>query len=455
MSQSTPPEARFWKRRIARIRRRANFGWWFEILGPALLLFGVITGCAVLYLRSTAWFEPGDAAVRRFAWIAGGAGLAVLLVSWAIARGRFLTTSQAMVRLEARLRLHNALTAASQGLAPWPPVPEQLKNADGWGWNWPRLILPPVFTAFLVVVPFLLPVRPAEGVQARPHEPMAWQEMEKWLDELKDEKVADPEKLDEIAKQIDQLRQNPPEEWFNHSNLEASDSLRESLERSLSELERNTAEAGLTLSALAKFGSQMSPDAADRLSKEFSEALQGLETGSMPLNKEMLSELQKLTPDGLKKLDPQAAKALAQKLSQNREALQRMMAECKNPGTGKEGPLSEEEIMRMLGELPGEGEGEGFGKGGIGRGRGDAPMYHEDEESNLGTKNIEKVGNDDLTRAAPGDVLGVIETKQEIDKTPTGPQGGGSVNSAGKGGGRVWESDLLPSEKAVLNRFYK
>ena len=111
--------------------------------------------------------------------------------------------------------------------------------------------------------------------------------------------------------------------------------------------------------------------------------------------------------------------------------------------------------MKMLGEIPGEGEGMGFGKGGVSRGRGDAPMYHEDEESNLGTKKIEKVGNDDLTRAAPGDVLGVIETNQEIEKTATTLKGGGSVDTAGKGGGRVWESDLLPSEKAVLNRFYK
>jgi hypothetical protein len=457
MSQPTSPEARFWNRRSAAIRRRVNLGWWLEILGPALLFFGVVTGCAVMYLRSTLWFEPGDERIQQFALAAGGLVGLIFLVSWMVARRRFLNQAQAMVRLESRLRLDNALTAASLGLAPWPTVPEQVKlqGADGWLWNWPRLLLPPVFTAILVAVPFLLPVRPAQGVQVRPHEPMAWQEMEKWLDQLKEEKIADPEKVEEVAKQIDALRQNPPEDWFNHSNLEATDSLRESLERSLSELERNTGEAGMTLSAMAKFGNEMSAESADRLSKEFSEALQGLETGSMPLNNEMLSEMLKLGPDGLKKLDPQAAQKLAQKLAQNQEALKRMLSQCKNPGKGKDGPLSEEDIMKMLGEIPGEGEGMGFGKGGVSRGRGDAPMYHEDEESNLGTKKIEKVGNDDLTRAAPGDVLGVIETNQEIEKTATTLKGGGSVDTAGKGGGRVWESDLLPSEKAVLNRFYK
>jgi hypothetical protein len=454
MSKPTHSEERFWKRSIAQIRRRVNLGWWLEILGPVLLFSGVVAGCSVIYLRSIAWFETGDERGRLFAVAAGGGLTLMLLASWLVARRRFLTNAQAMVRLEARLRLDNALTAASMGLGPWPKAPERIQGADGWFWNWPRLLLPPVFTAVLVAVSFLLPVRPAEGVQVRPNEPMAWQEMEKWLDQLKDEKIADPEKLDEVAKQIDQLRQNPPEDWFNHSNLEATDSLRESLERSLSELERNTAEAGMTLSALAKFGSQMSPESTDRLSKEFAEALEGLETGAMPLNKDLTGELRKLSAEDLKKLDPEAAKALAQKLSENREALKRMMAQSSKLGEGKEGPLSEEDIMKMLGEVPGEGQ-PGYGKGGVGRGRGDAPMYHEDQESNLGTKKIERVDNDDLTRAAPGDVLGVIETKQEIEKTATTLRSGGAVDSAGKGGGRVWESELLPSEKAVLNRFYK
>jgi len=452
MSQSPQSDARFWKRSIARTRRRVNLGWWLEIMGPALLFFGVVSACGVLYLRSAAWFEPTDESIRRIRFVAGGVGGLLLVATWLIARRSFLTTDQAMVRLESQLRLDNGLTAASRGLADWPPVPGEFKRADGWSWNWPRLILPPVFTALLVAFPFLLPVRPAQGVQVKPNEPMAWQEMEKWLEDLKEEKVADPEKLEEVAKQIDELRENPPEEWFSHSNLEATDSLRESLERSLSELERNTAEAGLTLSALSKFGSEMSPETADRLAEEFAEALQGLETGSMPMDKEMLAKLQKLSLEDLKKLDPAAAKAMCDKMGKNGEALKRMLAQCKGtkPGEG-EGVLSEEEILRMLGELPGEGPG----KGGIDRGRGDAPMYHEDEESNLATKNLERTTNDDLTRAAPGDVLGVVEAEHQIDKTATTVGSGGAIGSAGKGGGRVWESDLLPEEKAVLNRFYK
>jgi hypothetical protein len=449
MSQTSPPDIRFWRRTIARTRRRVNLGWWLELLGPALLLLGVIVACAVLYLRSASWFVPS----ASMGYAAGGAVLLVLAATWLLARGRFLTTEEAMVRLEAQLRLDNALTAASRGLAEWPPVPESNKTADGWTWNWSRLLGPPVVSAGLIALPFFIPIRPAEGVTVRPNEPMAWQEMEKWLEELQEEKIADPEKVEEVAKQIEALRENPPEQWFSHSNLEATDSLRESLERSLSELERNTAEAGMTLSAMAKFGNELSPETAERLGKEFAEALHGLETGSMPMDEAMMGELRKLTPEGLKKMDPKAAQELARKLSQNREALQRMLCQCKKPGEGdKEGVLSEAEILRMLGELPGK---DGPGQGGVTRGRGDAPMFHEDEESNLATKNLQRAENQDLSRVAPGDVVGLAETEHQLDKSPSNVQGGGAIQSAGKGGGRVWESDLLPDEKAVLNRFYK
>jgi hypothetical protein len=82
-------------------------------------------------------------------------------------------------------------------------------------------------------------------------------------------------------------------------------------------------------------------------------------------------------------------------------------------------------------------------------------MFHEDQESNLATKNLQRAVNPDLSRAAPGDIVGMSQTEHQIDKSPTSVRPGGTVDSAGKGGGRVWEADLLPDEKAVLNRFYK
>ena len=107
--------------------------------------------------------------------------------------------------------------------------------------------------------------------------------------------------------------------------------------------------------------------------------------------------------------------------------------------------------------LFGEGWREGMkpGQGGITRGKGDAPMFHNDEESNLSTNKPEEVQNLDVSRAAPGEVIAEGTAEHDIDESPVGPTQGGPVNSVGQGGETVWDSNLLPSERAVLERYFK
>lgn len=102
----------------------------------------------------------------------------------------------------------------------------------------------------------------------------------------------------------------------------------------------------------------------------------------------------------------------------------------------------------------GLGLGQQPGQGGITRGRGDAPLFYGDEDD-LGTNNIEKVTNDDLSRASIGDLLGVGETEHEEDKEAVGPQAGGAVVSQGRGGDAVWRESLVPEEQALLKRYFK
>ena len=101
------------------------------------------------------------------------------------------------------------------------------------------------------------------------------------------------------------------------------------------------------------------------------------------------------------------------------------------------------------------GPGQQYGQGAVQRGRGDAPLFFGDKE-NLGTGNLEEVKNQDLSRAALGELVGVGETEREIDKTPTGPVAGGGVSSTGVGGEAVWRDEaLLPEEKSLLKRYFK
>ncbi|NRB73751.1 MAG: hypothetical protein HRU46_05290 [Verrucomicrobiales bacterium] len=81
-------------------------------------------------------------------------------------------------------------------------------------------------------------------------------------------------------------------------------------------------------------------------------------------------------------------------------------------------------------------------------------MFFGDEDD-LGTNNIEKVTNEDLSRASMGDLLGVGETEHEEDKGASGPQAGGAVTSQGRGGDAVWRESLVPEEQALLKRYFK
>lgn len=107
------------------------------------------------------------------------------------------------------------------------------------------------------------------------------------------------------------------------------------------------------------------------------------------------------------------------------------------------------------GNLPGQKPGTKPGKGGITRGPGTAPITLSDDETQLGTRKLEGVTNDDLSNAFPGDVIDIGESEHEIDETIRGPKSAGAVESTGAGGDAIWKESLLPDEKKVLREYFK
>ena len=93
----------------------------------------------------------------------------------------------------------------------------------------------PVVSAILLASAILVPIRPNDAEAARQmEEPLAWEEVEEWIETLDEEEFIEPDRLDSIREQVKELRLQPMDEWYSHSSLEASDSLRQQTEQARS-----------------------------------------------------------------------------------------------------------------------------------------------------------------------------------------------------------------------------
>ena len=271
--------------------RRFNWAWFLEKLSLPLLIAGLI-GAGMVMLARREWIA--------FPWlpslaVAIGILAVVALIAWLVARRHFTSTEKALVRIESAMSLNNSLTAAQKGVAPWPQVAAETK--DGTSWNWPRLLIPPLATLLLLSAAFLLPISakldPSVGP---PEEPSNRQSLQASIDELRKEDVIDEEYLDELEKKVEELREQPKEEWFDHSSLEATDTLKESHEQQLKELERDLRKAERSLNALQNHSENMNAETRERLLDEFDQSLEKMNNGAMKPNKELLKQLDGMDP---------------------------------------------------------------------------------------------------------------------------------------------------------------
>ncbi len=222
-----------WMSRARRLVVKVNFGWWLDLFLPCLLGLSVALSVAVLILRRG---QPVS-----FPWIltAFVAALSAgALICFFVARRRFYRVADGLVRLESVHRLHNRLTTAEAGVGEWPePL---VRSGDGLGWRWRRFIVHPVVSAILLASAILVPIRPNDAEAARQmEEPLAWEEVEEWIETLDEEEFIEPDRLDSIREQVKELRLQPMDEWYSHSSLEASDSLRQQTEQAIRELARD------------------------------------------------------------------------------------------------------------------------------------------------------------------------------------------------------------------------
>ncbi|WP_395750303.1 hypothetical protein [Prosthecobacter sp.] len=435
-----------WMRQARRTRRKVNVGWWLARSMPLLVMAGVI-GFATIFILRSRGMDLGFS--QLWPWVLS-AFAALMIISWLLARHQFVSTSQALVRLESELQLHNALTTAVAGRGAWPSLVAAAD--DGWRWRWQSVSGPFLAFAGSLALAILLPVAQDAEAKGPTVEPQAWAQMEDWLEKLKEEQIVTEEEKEEQLAKISDLRDQPPEKWFSHESLNAGDTLKEQLQRDIKQLAQNLTTAERSLNALKNYADQLSVAAKEHLLKDFDQALADMKSSALELDPSLLKAIAGIDPKNMKSLSAEQMKQLSESMKKKAGACNGM---CKNPGFLGDGEGEDDELAALLGLLQKEGMGEMPGKGGITRGPGTAPLTLSDEENDFGTNKNEAVSNTDMSRAQVGNMLALQDGKHEVDKTAKGPQAAGSIQNAGQGGEQVWRESLTPDEKAVLKRVFK
>lgn len=428
-----------WQLKAKKLARRLNVGWWLDASALPLLIVALILTAAILFYRQNTTVLLGP---LQFALVITPALLIVGFMAWWRAKARFITENDALVRLEIRHGLNNALSAARSGRAPWPDPISNQKNSR---WNWPRLVLPPLATCALLVSALYLPLGGRETT-APPAEPAAVTTLEKTIEKLRAQETVDREDLARLEKQVEQLRQNNAKDWFSHASLEASDNLKQAQQSQLRELSRELEKSENSLKSLQNDAAKLQPEQRARQEKNFQDALEKMEQGALKPNKELLEQLKNLDPKEIENLPPEQLEKLRKELQ-------------KRAGEAKEGAGENGKNDAWAKDKPGEGEGKGDqpgpGQGAPQRGPGNAPEFLGPKGPKIDDGDLQKVDPEDRRDLSPGDLL---ETKSGEHKKNEGVnplQDGGATSQPGEGGSRLWQESLLPEEQKALKGYFK
>lgn len=452
MSKATETSHReHWLTRAGQVSRKVNLAWWLETLAAPLLILALVGSAAILLLRREAMMD------HRFAAATIAGVLAILaLACWARARRRFETKSQSLVRIEAAMSLRNALSAAEAGISPWPKPLGTIQA--GLHWQWPRLLVPPLGALLLLAAGIFIPVTAREASShSGPEQPQAWKQLDAELDHLTKEEVVDEKYLEETRKRLDELKAQEEEQWFSHSSLEATDSLKKSHQAESQRMERELGKAEKALANFEKNSATANQAEKNRMMEDFDQALQGLQSGAMKPNPALLEQMKGMDLKNMSGMSPEQMQQLRENLKKHAEAM-------KNGSGQGEGDDWSDELMGGEGEGEGEGEGNGEGdgedgngpgKGGINRGPGHDPNVLGKQRDGVETGELTGLEAKDLSRAAPGDLLELQDGEHDVDQSATRVREGGGTDATGKGGDRVWKESLDPSEQRTLKKFFE
>jgi len=454
MPSATAPR-QFWDNTSARLARRVNLAGWLDRFSPAVFAAGSAAAVALYALRRAdgPWW-----------WGALALTLAVTVaavVAWRRARSGFFTPTDARVLLEYQLGLDAGLSAAADGVAPWPtPAP----HAWVLRWHAPETLAWLAGALALVTASLWLPVPAGADFGGQPVEPPpALAATEALLREAAKLATVDPVAIQNFTQRAQELAQKSPSAQYSHSSLEAADALQAQTAAALQELAHNFDQAAAALAPMAEPGTALSDTQRGALAENLASALRGLREGGLSANQSLLQQL--ATTSSAAGLGQLSAAQAAQLASQMGAAGQGVHGVLGAAGAGAmvagAGTGTGQGSGQGQGNGPGQSgrhglnPGNGFGSGGPGGGGGTGPLTFGEKPSQAGDGTAQGLNGTDLSRAALGDRLETTSGTHEVDPTKAvGPISAGAVAAPAGGGEAVWIDRLTPAERAALKNFF-
>jgi hypothetical protein len=356
------------------------------------------------------------------------------LAAWWWSRGRRIDEVAALSRLDVALGLHHRLVSAAAGVGEWPSIPADARDpraVQPLRWRWPRAAVPVALSALAIGLAVLLPMtQPDPAGASVHHEPPGWAAVESVVEELAEREVVEEQALEEVRERVDALRRQPREEWYRQGSLEATDHVRQQVERDAQRLQQALEKTAALLEAAEARRDQVSQAQLDAMSEMMKELLDQLGAGTLPLNEALMQQLRNADLSGLRAMTAAELAALEQRLREQSAAVSACLAAsgmaCDGPGTG-----------------------------GVSRGPGTLPLSLLDDPTAAEAAAPLPLSNEDLSRAALGDMLGLADGAHEVDATAGGPREAGATASPGGAGEATWQQAVLPSEQRILKAYFQ
>lgn len=384
----------------------------------------------VLWLKR--WF-PVDA---HYAW-GYGAFLTVLLAwAWRRSRGRFVTVSQSLARLDDFLGLQGRLLAAQDGVAPWPAPLEGAPAAYRFAFGRSQWALALALGLFGLALYWPVPVAGGSGLAEARSAPEAWSQLERWLEVMEHVELLKEEALRPFEEQLERLEAQPPSEWYGDASLEASDFLKQQADLATRAFLDSLQRASFSATQIAGGATGAARSSYDR---RLEENLENLELGTLPLREDMMKALSEVARDGGASMDEKALQSLLDKMREGGETCARGL-----------GMNSLELEPFDPGSLAlGEGSGDG------GDGGGPAPLTFRGEASPRLEGRAEGLSNDDRTRALLGDAaFSSVMRAEDFQSDYQGREQAYRAEHEGLGGDAVWKTRARPDEQELLKAYF-